>query len=156
AALLVGLVALGTAAVLLKSANDDLLAANEATEQQWQRAEDNLRLARVAEDKALQEAGKARRAQGQARTQADEAKAINAFLTRDLLGKASPKDSPHDQKVTVAQLLDRAAAKVEQNPALAGQPEVEAAIRLTIGTTYRDLGLYRQAEPHARRAVALF
>ena len=47
--------------------------------------------------------------------------------------------------VTVRYLLDEAAGKIEAG-ALDGQPEVEAAVRMTLGETYEALGLYGDAE----------
>ncbi len=49
--------------------------------------------------------------------------------------------------------LDRAAAQI--TGAFDQEPLVEASIRQTLGTTYGDLGLYKQARPHADRALAL-
>jgi tetratricopeptide (TPR) repeat protein len=76
-------------------------------------------------------------------------------LTVDLLGEASPEQNARDKQVTVEQLLDRAAKKIEDNAQMAEQPEVEATIRLTIGATYFKLGVLPEAEKHLRRALEL-
>jgi serine/threonine protein kinase/tetratricopeptide (TPR) repeat protein len=49
------------------------------------------------------------------------------------------------------QILARAAETIEQE--LAEEPGTAARLENTIGVTYRKLGLYAQAEPHALRAV---
>jgi non-specific serine/threonine protein kinase/serine/threonine-protein kinase len=85
--------------------------------------------------------------------QAAIARAVNDFLQTDLLAEASPEKNPRDRKVTVEDLLGRAAAKIPGK--FADQPEVEAAIRRTIGETYRALGLYAEGRPHLERALAL-
>ncbi len=90
-----------------------------------------------------------------ARAAADEAEAVNAFLVSDLLGQADPDVNARDQKVTVEQVLARAAAKIDGNPKFADKPAVEAALRLTIGKTCFRLGNLREAEKHLRRAMEL-
>jgi serine/threonine protein kinase len=89
-----------------------------------------------------------------AKKEAAKAVAINRFLTHDLLAAAAPERNPRDRKVTVEEALRRAAEKV--GGAFADQPEVEASVRLTIGSTYHSLGLLTDALPHVRRAVALY
>src|SRR5438552_15517419 len=79
-------------------------------------------------NRATQEAERATKA-------AEEAKAGVGFLTVDLLGQANPDENAGDQKVTVEQLLDRAATKIADGK-FTGRPETEASIRLTIGNTY--------------------
>ncbi len=90
-----------------------------------------------------------------ARAAADEAEAVNAFLVTDLLGQADPDVNARDQKVTVEQVLAKAAAKIDGNPKFADKPAVEATLRLTIGTTCRKIGNLQEAEKHVRRAVDL-
>jgi tetratricopeptide (TPR) repeat protein len=87
------------------------------------------------------------------------AQAVNAFLQHDLLGQADVGNQPlpagpagRDRDITVRALLDRAAAGVGGK--FADQPEVEAAIRLTIGNAYRALGEYDRAQQHLDQAVA--
>ena len=86
---------------------------------------------------------------------ANEVEAVNAFLTEDLLGQADPDANARDKKVTVEELLKKAAGKVDGNPKLAGRPEVEATLRLTLGTTLFKLSDFADAEKHLRRAVDL-
>ncbi len=80
------------------------------------------------------------------------AKAINQFLIKDLIGAASPEEA-RGRKITVEEVLDKGAANIDS--AFPDQPEVEAAVRMAIGQTYRSLALYPEAEQHVKRALAL-
>src|SRR5207249_4003772 len=55
--------------------------------------------------------------------------------------------------LTVKEALDRAAAKIGER--FQDQPLVEAAIRMTIGAAYSNLGEYQPAALHLERALAL-
>jgi serine/threonine protein kinase len=81
-----------------------------------------------------------------------KAQAMNDFLLNDLIGAADPSEA-RGQKLTVEEVLDKAAAKIDG--AFPGEPEVEAAVRMAIGETYVHLGLYPKAEPQLRRALEL-
>jgi tetratricopeptide (TPR) repeat protein len=88
------------------------------------------------------------------------ARAVNEFLQQDLLGQADIGNQPllagaaeRNRNITVGELLDRAAQGIEGK--FAGQPLTEAAIRLTLGETYRALGRYAEAQPHLERSVRL-
>jgi serine/threonine protein kinase/Tfp pilus assembly protein PilF len=91
-----------------------------------------------------------------ANREAAASRAISEFLQNDLLAQASaanqaqPKPDP-DLKVRTA--LDRAAAKIAGK--FDKQPEVEAAIRDTIGRTYLDLGILPDARAQLERALEL-
>jgi serine/threonine protein kinase/predicted Zn-dependent protease len=111
------------------------------------RAQDNLDKDREARSRAIH-------AQDKAETEAAKANAVTRFLVQDLLLKASPDESGPQVKMTVAELLNQAAAKIDK--AFPNQPEVEAQVRETIGVAYLNLGLYAEAEPHLRRAVDLY
>jgi tetratricopeptide (TPR) repeat protein len=86
------------------------------------------------------------------------AQAVNDFLQNDLLAQASaatqsgPSAKP-DPDLKVRTALDRAAARIGGK--FDRQPEVEAAIRDTIGRTYVDLGLYPEARKQLERALDL-
>ncbi len=90
--------------------------------------------------------------------EAAAAQAVNDFLQKDLLAQASaaaqsgPKSKP-DADLKVRTALDRAAARISGR--FGQQPEVEAAIRDTIGETYMDLGLYPEAGTQLVRALDL-
>ncbi len=67
-----------------------------------------------------------------ARDEAAKAQAINDFLTQDLLTQAEPANNAVEDKVTLLEVLDRAAEKVGTR--FAGQPELERSLRATIAT----------------------
>ncbi|HEY7387980.1 MAG TPA: serine/threonine-protein kinase, partial [Bryobacteraceae bacterium] len=86
------------------------------------------------------------------------AEAVSDFLQNDLLAQASAsmQASPTrkaDPDLKVRTALDRAAARIGGK--FAGQPEVEASIRDTIGQTYQDLGLFPEARAQLERALLL-
>jgi serine/threonine protein kinase len=112
----------------------------------------NEALAKVEEQKKTAEDALARAdaAGTDARKAADKAEAINNFLLNDMLAQAAPELNARERKVTVEELLDRANARIGK--AFAEQPEVQAAIRTTMGTTYWTLGEFSKAEPLLRRA----
>jgi tetratricopeptide (TPR) repeat protein len=97
------------------------------------------------------EAVRARRAE-------QTAQAVNDFLQSDLLAQASanaqagPRTKP-DPHLEVRTALDRAAERIGGK--FSRQPEVEAAIRETIGQTYLNLGFYPQASVQLERALDL-
>jgi serine/threonine protein kinase/tetratricopeptide (TPR) repeat protein len=80
-------------------------------------------------------------------------KAVNDFLQNDLLMQATPEKNARDKRVTVEDMLARAAGRIAGK--FEGQPTVEAEIRGTIGEAYRALGNYRAAQPHLERALEL-
>jgi serine/threonine protein kinase/tetratricopeptide (TPR) repeat protein len=86
--------------------------------------------------------------------------ATNDFLQKDLLEQAYAGNQmlanealPLNPKMTVREALDRASKAIEGK--FAGQPLVEAAIRLTLSDTYRRLGEHNLAIAHAQRALEL-
>ena len=85
-----------------------------------------------------------------ARTQAAKAAAINRFLIDELLGQADPGNNLSANRVTLVETLDLAAAKVGSS--FAGQPEIEAAIRVAIGHANHGLGEYAKSEVQFRVA----
>ena len=88
-----------------------------------------------------------------AEQEAATADAVIGFITDDLLGAASPLNEP-DRDIRLRTVVDRAAARIDDR--LAGQPLVAAAIRTTLGETYRALGEYALAEEHLRAALASY
>ena len=93
-----------------------------------------------------------------ANREAAVAQAVSDFLRNDVLAQASaatqsgPSTKP-DPDLKVRTALDRAAARVTGK--FDQQPEVEAAIRDTIGHTYLDLGVYPEARAQFERALDL-
>ena len=93
-----------------------------------------------------------------ANAEAATSREISDFLQNDLLAQASaanqsrPNTKP-DPDLKVRTALDRAAARIKGR--FNRQPEVEAALRSTIGETYMDLGLNAQARTQLERALDL-
>jgi eukaryotic-like serine/threonine-protein kinase len=90
--------------------------------------------------------------------EAASAQAVNDFLRNDLLGKASASNQAGpgarpDPDLKVRTALDRAAVRIGER--LHSQPEVEAAVRNTIGQTYTALGLYPESRTQLERAIDL-
>jgi len=81
--------------------------------------------------------------------QAEKAKAeaVTKFLT-EMLASADPARA-QGREVTVRAAVDEAARKLDAG-AMAGQRDVEVAVRNAIGTTYEGLGLYDAAERQLR------
>jgi serine/threonine protein kinase/tetratricopeptide (TPR) repeat protein len=104
-------------------------------------------------------ARQAERARHEARLaneQRDRAEAMSTFL-QGMLGAAdaSAYSAGRGRGVatTVAEVLDRAAERAGTD--FKGRPEAEAAIRTTLGKTYRTLGILDASETQLRRAVEL-
>ena len=100
----------------------------------------------------IREAVRARRAEA-------VAEAVNGFLQNDLLAQASSSKQSSsavtkpDRDLKVRTALDRAAARITGK--FDRQPEVEAAIRDTIGQTYMDLGMPLEARKQLERVLEL-
>lgn len=90
-------------------------------------------------------------------TETATAKAINDFLTTDLLAQASAigqgPNAKADPDIKVRTVLDRAAGRIAGR--FNGRPQVEGSIESTIGTTYWHLGIYPEAKQHLARALEL-
>jgi tetratricopeptide (TPR) repeat protein/predicted Ser/Thr protein kinase len=83
-------------------------------------------------------------------TNAAKAAAINQFLL-DMLGSADLQNIGREAKVSQA----LAAASTEVGKSFADKPDVELGIRDILARTYISLGMFDEAEPHARRALEL-
>jgi serine/threonine-protein kinase len=73
------------------------------------------------------------------------------FLS-SLLEAATP-EATHGKSVTVREVLDQGAKRIDQE--LASEPEVQAAMFDNVGNSYLALGLYDQAQPLLERAYDL-
>jgi serine/threonine protein kinase len=109
----------------------------------------------AAEQQAGKERDKAIAAERQTATERDKAlaaeaktKTINEFLTNDLLTQAEPENNAVEDKVTLVEVLDRAAKKVGTR--FADQPDLEWALRDTIANTYHGLASWEKAETQRR------
>jgi len=92
----------------------------------------------------------------QAQASEKQARAINRFLTEDLLFQATPEQTARDKKVTMEEVLDVATSNLDHKVEIAQQPELEVTLRLDIGTTYEMLGALGEAERNLRIALKLF
>jgi tetratricopeptide (TPR) repeat protein len=106
-------------------------------------------LAETSAQRAEMEAGKARTQMAVAKQHAEaekaarrEAEIIAEFLTGVF---QSPDPARDGRTITVAELLDRAAGKLETE--LAQQPARRASLQTTLAATYKSLGLHREAIP---------
>jgi tetratricopeptide (TPR) repeat protein len=98
------------------------------------------------------ERNRAVRAEHAAERQAAIAQAVNDFLNNDLLSSVDPlKQQGRD--VTVLDVLEKASETIEDR--FNDQPLVEAAVRVTLGSTYMNLGQFDPAQVHVARALAL-
>jgi serine/threonine protein kinase/tetratricopeptide (TPR) repeat protein len=82
------------------------------------------------------------RERDRAEKEAAKATAINEFL-QETLGSADPYGEL-GREVTVVEALGEAVKKIEE--AFKNQPEIEAAVKTTIGNTYSNLSRYDDAE----------
>lgn len=94
---------------------------------------------------------RADRARALAEREEQKAEQVNRFL-QDMLASVDPEQA-QGRDVTVREILDQAAGDIGRE--LSGEPEVQAALRNTIGTTYLALGLLDDAEPQLRAALAM-
>ncbi len=87
-----------------------------------------------------------------AQAEAQKVEMANAFLTA-MLTSSDTSAAPGPQGA-VAAMLDEASGRLEA-AVLAGQPEVEASVRATVGMTYLQLGLLDDAERHLTVAAEI-
>jgi eukaryotic-like serine/threonine-protein kinase len=113
-----------------------------ATVWQSRRTAEQARIAAQERDRARREAAKAER--------------INTFL-QNILGFADASwisSNPNRKReATIADALDEAGRRAETE--LTDQPEVQAAVRFTLGWTYKTLSKFDAAEPHLRASLEL-
>jgi serine/threonine protein kinase/uncharacterized protein HemY len=87
-----------------------------------------------------------------AERQAHISQTVNEFLNKDLLASFDP-DRAKGQEITVMEVLDNAAERLEGK--FKDAPSIEASVRDTLGMTYMNLGTYKAAESHLKRAFEL-
>lgn len=81
--------------------------------------------------------------------------AVNQFLTEDLLAAAAPSaEAGEGRDVLLRTVLDEASLAINRDR-FEDDPDIKAAIHKTIGETYVQLGLYKEAEGHLHRALEL-
>jgi serine/threonine protein kinase/tetratricopeptide (TPR) repeat protein len=101
---------------------------------------------------AVKASGLAETRRAEAEQAASTVRAINDFLVKGMLAAGTP-DIAQGRKVTAEEVLDQAARKIDG--AFPEQPEVEAAVRMAIGSAYTSLGLHAKALPHLERALEI-
>ena len=99
---------------------------------------------------ALRSGQAARKAEALAAKEAETSVAVTDFLV-GLFEVADP-EAGQGGDITAREILDEGAARIDAE--LAGQPAVRARMKSTVGTVYRSLGLYDQAEPLLREGLA--
>ena len=83
---------------------------------------------------------------------AGNSRQIAAFL-HDLLNGVSPTVARGQNTTVLRKILDQAAGRIGKD--LATQPAVAAELLMTIGKVYFAIGVYEQAEPMEREALAI-
>ena len=101
-----------------------------------------LRAERVADERRVQ-----------AEAEVEKVRRAKQFL-QSMFGSLDPADTAGRDASLLRELLDAAAGRVEEE--LAGEPEVEAPVRATIGRTYASLGDYAAAEANLTAAINLY
>ncbi len=109
--------------------------------------------AQSAEEDSRKNAELARESETKAQEEADIARAINEFLTEDLLAQAGPNESP-DRDVKLRVVVDRAEAHL--NERFRTQPLIEAEVRMTLAQVYAQVGEGEKARENAKRAAELW
>ena len=90
-----------------------------------------------------------------ARVEREKAKveAVNRFQL-EMLQSVDPRVAASNRDVTMRETLDEAAKKVDEG-SLKDQPEIEAAVRYTLGSTYYALGAFPEAIRHLKISLDL-
>jgi tetratricopeptide (TPR) repeat protein len=90
---------------------------------------------------------------GRAEVEARKAREVEQFLV-GVFNVADPlaRETRDDGNVTARELLERGVRRIDSS--LGGQPEVQAELRGVLGRVYTSLGLYDEATPLLREALA--
>lgn len=110
------------------------------------------RTAAIDRDEAIAARQAEETARGHATQEAARAGSVNDFL-QAMLASADP-DAGGGRDLTVRTVLDEAARRIE-SAATAPPPQVEAAVRMTLGRSYLSLTYFDAAEQHLERARQL-
>jgi tetratricopeptide (TPR) repeat protein len=90
-----------------------------------------------------------RQARIEAQNEVERVRAVMDFMLRTVSAMENIKGA----EVKAVAILDAAASKIDS--VYSHQPEVEAAVRATVGQFYMELGLHGPAEQHLRRALGI-
>ncbi len=72
----------------------------------------------------------------------------------DMLNSVDPRIAASNRDVTVREVLDGAAKKIDEG-SLKDQPEIEGAVQYMLGSTYFSLGLYPEATKRLQKSLDL-
>ena len=108
------------------------------------------RIAKAAAE-TNKEAERANREAVRANREAEVAQLISQFMV-DLFEVSDPAVT-RGNTVTARELLDQGAEKIREG--LSEEPLIQARLMDTIGTVYRNLGLYKSAEPLLEKALKI-
>ncbi len=91
-----------------------------------------------------------RRAERRAEAEATTARRVSDFLVG--LFKVSDPGEARANSITAREILDQGVARIDRE--LGEEPATKARLERTMGSVYRNLGLYREAEPLLERSLA--
>lgn len=97
--------------------------------------------------------GQTRQALARAEEAGARAQAINEFLNKDVLLSADVTLAGSSNKLTMAEVIDRASARASDR--FRGQPQTEASVRLQLAQVYQRMGSPAAEERELARAQAL-
>jgi tetratricopeptide (TPR) repeat protein len=119
-----------------------------------ERERDRVSEAKALADERFEEAEELRRQESESRRRTENAlrraEAV-ARLQRDMFASAAP--GKQGRNVKVADVLDGASREIGQS--LAADPDLEMAMRASLGETYRGLGLLEESERELARVVEI-
>jgi non-specific serine/threonine protein kinase/serine/threonine-protein kinase len=116
----------------------------------WREADHQKRLLLGAQGEILRQRNDAWTARDDAVKSAAKSEAIRRFLFDSMFVNAIPALRARERKVSVEELLDWMAGKVDTT--LAGQPDVRAQVDQTLGLSYMGMGAAVKAEALLRRS----
>ncbi|HEX4609068.1 MAG TPA: serine/threonine-protein kinase, partial [Urbifossiella sp.] len=118
-----------------------------------QKAQDEAAAAGAERAKALAAKEEAEAATGRAKKAAAGVQAVSGFFQKNVLAAPRPKGTGAGIDVTLRQAIDDAEGKIRDQ--FRDQPEIEAAVRDTLVSTYYLRGQYDKAAAQAERVLAL-
>ncbi len=144
-ALLIGIVGTTSQAIRATHERDRAQDAETLAQQRFEQAEDSRRLAEQSRSEAVAALAKAT-------TETARATSFRDFLVR-MLEQINPDVALGRDVALLRAVLDEAADDIQTE--LAEYPDVQASIHHVIGTVYRSLSVYDQAEQHLQAAYNL-
>ncbi len=91
------------------------------------------------------------RAEKRARLEAESSRQVSSFLVG--MFEAADPDHARGRTITAREILDSGTERIDRE--LGAQPLTQARLLSTIGSVYRKLGLYEEAEPELLRATGI-